>query len=106
MFNALKYIKSLEAVGFVREQAEAQVQLVLDAIEEEVATKSDISEIRSDFAILRSDVISEVAKVKTDIAEFKADVSGFKNEIVFKLGALIVTGFTLATGLIGFLLKF
>ena len=33
MSNPMKYIKDLEAVGFQREQAEAQVQMVLDAIE-------------------------------------------------------------------------
>lgn len=33
MSNPMKYIKDLEAAGFQRNQAEAQVQMVLDAIE-------------------------------------------------------------------------
>lgn len=40
MFNALRYIKALESVGVRRDQAEVQVQFVMDAIEVEVATKS------------------------------------------------------------------
>jgi hypothetical protein len=46
MSNPMKYIKDLEAAGFQRNQAEAQVQMVLDAIEGDLVTKSD-------FAIFR-----------------------------------------------------
>ncbi len=79
MFNALKYIKVLEAAGFGRDQAEAQVQLVMAAIEEEVATKSDIAELRADFA------------------EFKAD-------IIFKLGALMIACSTIGFAALGLLI--
>lgn len=43
MSNPMKYIKDLEAVGFERTQAEAQVQMVLDAIEGDLVTKSDFA---------------------------------------------------------------
>ena len=41
--NAMKYIKDLEAAGFERQQAEAQVQMVLDAVEANLATKHDLA---------------------------------------------------------------
>ena len=43
MANPMKYIKDLEAAGFQRQQAEAQVQMVLDAIEGDLVTKSDFA---------------------------------------------------------------
>jgi len=43
MSNPMKYIKDLEAAGFQRNQAEAQVQMVLDAIEGNLVTKSDFA---------------------------------------------------------------
>ena len=43
MANPVKYIKALEAVGFERSQAEAQVQMVLDAIEDDLVTKSEFA---------------------------------------------------------------
>ena len=43
MSNAMKYIRDLEAAGFARNQAEAQVQMVLDAIEGDLVTKSDLA---------------------------------------------------------------
>lgn len=43
MSNPMKYIKTLEAAGFERNQAEAQVQVVLDALEGDLVTKSDFA---------------------------------------------------------------
>lgn len=85
MFNALKYIKNLELVGFQREQAEVQVQLVMDCFQENVATKSDVAGLR--------------AELKTDMAELKAD-------LVVKLGGIMIASITLATSVLGILIKF
>ena len=41
MSNPLKYIRDLEAAGFERAQAEAQVQMVLDVLEGDLVTKTD-----------------------------------------------------------------
>lgn len=76
MFNALKYIKALQDVGFPREQAEAQVQLVMDSFQENVATKSDIADLR-------------------------AEISELKVDLIFRLGGLIV----FCTGVLGLLIK-
>ena len=46
MFNALKYIKNLEDVGFRRDQAEAQVQILIDAVEGELVRKSDLENLK------------------------------------------------------------
>ena len=81
MFNALKYIKTLEGVGFPREQAEAQVQLIIDSFQENVATRADLAELKADLK-------SEMAELKTDL--------------IFRLGGLIVV----CTGLLGILIKF
>jgi hypothetical protein len=80
MFNALKYIKALQDVGFPREQAEAQVQLVIDSFQENMATKSDLAELK---------------------AEFRAEISELKTDLVFRLGGLIV----FCTGILGLLIK-
>jgi hypothetical protein len=43
MSNPMKYVKDLEAAGFERRQAEAQVQVVLDALEGDLVTKSEFA---------------------------------------------------------------
>lgn len=74
-------------MGFPREQAEAQVQLVIDSFQENVATKNDLAELKSELK-------SEISELASKIAEMKAD-------LVFRLGGLIV----LCTGILGFLIK-
>ena len=92
MFNALKYIRTLEQVGFKREQAEAQVQLVMDSYEENVATKADLN---SGLAELRSEL-------KTDIANLRSDMS----DMFVKFSSLVIGAITVATAFLGFLIKF
>jgi hypothetical protein len=94
MFNALKYIKNLESVGFPREQAEAQVQLVIDSFQENVATRSDLAELRSELK-------TEMAGLKSEFAELGSKIAEMKTDLVFRLGSIIV----LCTGILGFLIK-
>lgn len=116
MFNALKYIRTLEGVGFPREQAEAQVQLVMDTFQENVATKTDMAELRSELksgiaelksemAELKSELKSEMAEIRSDVAQVNSElpkiVAELKTDLVFRLGGLIV----ICTGILGVLMK-
>lgn len=42
MFNTLKYAKILEEVGFSREQAETSVGILVEIVEDKLATKQDL----------------------------------------------------------------
>lgn len=83
MFDSLEYLKKLEGVGFPREQAEVQVNLVAHALTAHFATKQDIAEthhsVRSDFAKLRnefSDLRDEFADLRDDVNERISSVQG------------------------------
>lgn len=67
MSNPMMYIKNLEAAGFERNQAEAQVQMVLDVLEGGLATKAD-------FVRLESNLTSGLVSAKADLAIFKEQV--------------------------------
>lgn len=102
MFNALKYIHNLEAAGFQRDQAEAQVQLVIDAFNDEVATRSDMAELRSEMVEMKAELKTEL---KTEIALIRTDMAKLKGELILQLGGITVASVTLATTIIGFMLK-
>lgn len=131
MFNALKYIKQLEGVGVPREQAETHVQLVMDCFQDNVATKADLAELRSelksDMAELRSELKTDIAELKSELkgdiadlrgefaglkgefavlkgefADLKADVVSIKSELLLKLGGFMAV----CTAILGFLIKF
>jgi len=93
MFNALKYIKGLEAAGVAREQAEAHVQLVIAAIEDGVATKADILELKGEFL-----------KVGGEFDKVRAEISASKSDVIFKLGTIMVTCCTLGFTAMGILI--
>lgn len=123
MFNALRYIKSLEGVGFPREQAEAQVQLVIDSFQDNIATKTDMAQLRTEMAELRTELKSEMAELRVELKTEMSDLRGelraeiaaininmnsmnnklleLKSDLIFKLGGLIV----ICTGVLGLLMK-
>lgn len=49
MFNAFKYTKQLEDAGFSREQAEIQLQVIAEIVEDDLATKQDLKMVESNL---------------------------------------------------------
>jgi hypothetical protein len=91
MSNPMKYIRDLEAAGFQRNQAEAQVQMVLDAIEGDLVTKSD-------FAVFKEHVDARFAEVGHRFNEVEL-------RLVIKLGLITVSTTTIAVAILTWLIK-
>ena len=79
--DTLARTKKLEALGFDRPRAEGLVQMVKQSIDEEVAKKSDLIELKAEIKL-------DIALMKNDIADMKVEIGGMKGEIV-KLGSEI-----------------
>ena len=47
MFNTLKYARMLEEAGFSRDQAETSIRILVEIMEDKLATKQDIRELES-----------------------------------------------------------
>ena len=84
MLDTLKYVNILESKGFTREQAEAQVGLVRDVMYEELATRQDLKDLRTEL--------------KADMAELRSDLKSLEFKLIIKMGTLmtIMTGIILA----------
>ena len=120
MRNTIRYVKQLEEVGYTREQAEAYVQVVSEMVQNDVATKQDINDLRSEMTTrqdvqdLRSDMATrqDVQDLRSDMAtkrelfELRADlkqeiqrldfkVDALEQRLVIKLGALMAAMFTI-----------
>ena len=91
MSNPMKYIKDLEAAGFQRNQAEAQVQMVLDAIEGDLVSKSD-------FAVFREHIDRRFAEVDHRFEEVEL-------RLVIKLGLITVSTTTVAVAILSWLIR-
>ncbi len=46
MFNTLRYAKMLEEVGFSREQAEISVKILVEIMEDKLASKQDLQDLK------------------------------------------------------------
>lgn len=51
MFNTLRYARMLEEAGFSRDQAEISIKILVEIMEDKLATKQDIRELESKLTI-------------------------------------------------------
>lgn len=102
MFNALKYTQELEKAGFTREQAEVSMKLLIDIMNENFATKSDLKELE---LRLESKLHATESRLESRVhsLELKTE-SGFK-ELEYKLTIKLGTMMTLAIGVTATLVK-
>ena len=119
-YDINEYIDILEQSGITRVQAvamsKAQHVVIAGIIGSGVATKTDISELKSeikadiselkselkaDIALLRSDMKTDKAELKADIALLRSDMNSMSSKIMISLGAVMAIGFTV----LGFLIK-
>jgi len=73
-FDTLKFAKRLKEAGFTEQQAEALADAEAEFIEQNLATKLDIAEIKRDII----DVKRDINDVKRDIKELEVTL---RNEI-------------------------
>jgi chromosome segregation ATPase len=99
-FDTLKLARKLEAAGFPAKQAADTSQALAEALTEEVASKSDISLLRStvesQIAALRADIDAKITALRADIdakitalrADIDAKISAFRAEMDAHVSAL------------------
>ncbi len=91
MFNALKYTQELEKAGFTRAQAEISIRLLIDVMNENFATKSDL---KTEFLSLRTELKAETKDLQSEIKELEY-------KMTIKLGTMM----TIAIGVTAALVK-
>ena len=74
-FDTLRYAKQLEASGIPAAQAEAfvnaQREILSEALDATLATKSDIRDVRVDIARLEAATKADIAKIDKELAVLK-----------------------------------
>ena len=89
-FDSLAYAKEMEAGGFTRQQSEAfaaaQGKILKDAFAaSELATKTDIRDVRDEVQDVRTELKADIQDVRNEIqavrTELKADIQDVRNEI-------------------------
>ena len=98
MFNALKYTQELEKAGFTREQAEVSMKLLIDIMNENFATKSDLKEL--EFR-LESKLHGTESRLESRMQSLESGMKELEYKLTIKLGTMM----TLAIGVTATLVK-
>jgi len=101
VFDTLSYSESLAKIGVPQEQVKLQAKLLSKAFESnDLATKADITELRSDVKL---DITELRSDVKLDITELKADVKTRMAEMELRIIKWQIGGIGLVIAAIKFL---
>jgi len=98
-FDTLAMAKHLRGHGYTKEQAEGQVELLKHVVESNLATKTDIAEIKVEIEQLRSDTKRDIEglrkELRTDIAEVRRDMKEMEYRMTIRLGGMMaaIAGF-------------
>jgi uncharacterized Zn finger protein len=111
-FDTHAYVKKLIASGFTEQQAEAQVEALVELVSEQIATKRDLKEgearLTAEIELIRRDMKEIEAALRRDMKELENrlvhQIEMARRDTVIKLGTIVVAGFTLVTAIFGVLL--
>lgn len=98
MMNAIKYMDELEQKGFTNEQAKTSVNLWIELMNENVASKNDLLEVKNE---LKEDIKDLIHKMDKEFLSVRHEMNDLESRLTIKLGGLMVTGI----GIIALMLK-
>ncbi len=89
MQNSLKYAKVLEDAGLPRNVAETHIQILIDVMGDEMATKNDINAVQDNISVLRTSTQSSIENLRTDtqnsIESLRVDTQNNFNKVKNKI---------------------
>jgi hypothetical protein len=105
MFDTLAYHNKLVEAGMDAKTAEVLTELNGDVyhqiMEEQIITKQDISNIRTDISTFKTEVATEFVLVRQDIEGVKRDFKTEMKELEYRLYYFVVKTATTIVGILG-----
>lgn len=104
----------LEGVGFSGEQAETSVNILVEIMEDRLATKQDMKDLRlatqqdlQDFRIaMKQDLQGFRAETKQEFQEVRLQIEKLRSELMIRLGTMVAGAIAIMTALQAYLIKF
>ncbi len=100
MFNTLRYAKMLEEVGFSREQAETSIKILVEIMEDKLASKQDLKEMKlsseQDFKEFRLASSQDFKEFKLEIEHSMAQL---ESRLTIKMGTMLAAFVAILTAI-------
>ena len=96
------YCHKLEGAGFTKKQAEESVKLLMEILKENLASKSDLKEVKTslqnDLREVKTSLQNEIKEVETRLQnemnvrfiQMDHKIDSLESKLIFKLGALMI----------------
>ncbi len=107
-FDTLKVSRNLKAAGFAEAQADAIIDTVAEAFNETVATKADITEVKTEIAEVKADLKADIAEVKAEIINLETRMDARLARLesaAWKAGLFLVGGVAALIKLLDWLIR-
>jgi hypothetical protein len=85
MFNTLKYAKMLEGVGFTRDQAETSTAILVEIMEEKLASKQDLQDLR--------------VGTQQDLQELRQFIEQVELKLTIRMGTMLAASIAILTAI-------
>ncbi len=111
MFNTLHYAKMLEEVGFSREQAETSIKILVEIMEDKLASKHDLKEMKlasaqefKEFRLASENDFKEFRLASAqDFKEFKIEIQHsmqqLESRLTIKMGTMLAAFVAILTAI-------
>jgi predicted nucleic acid-binding Zn-ribbon protein len=86
-FDTLKFAKRLKEAGFTEQQAEALVHAGAEWIEQNMATKRDIADLKGEIKELEVKMEQKIEQIRSDLAR---DLKDLEYRMTIKLSTMMV----------------
>lgn len=94
MFNTLKYAKILEEVGFSREQAETSIKILVDIMEDRLATKDDLQRF-----LTKEEFLEFRIATKHEFHEIRQLITQVESKLTIRMGTMLAASIAVLTAL-------
>jgi hypothetical protein len=122
MFNTLQYAKILEEVGFSREQAETTIKILVEIMEDKLASKQDLKELENRLGYTlsqfetatRQDMKDLETKIEHTLSQFEAStrqdlkdletkfehsITSLESKLTIKMGTMLAATIVILTAI-------
>lgn len=106
MMNAIKYMDELEEKGLSKELAKTTVNMWIELMNENLASKNDLLNLKSDLLITKNELKDEIKdvihKMDKEFLSVRHEMKEMESRLMTRLGSLMVTGIVVLAYLIKF----
>ncbi len=111
--NVFGYAEKLEKSGFTKSQAEASLQVLVEVMNQEFATKEDMrmlsQQVHSEVEVLRNEMHSEIGslrnELRSEIALVRSDMDKLGDKLTIRMGGMMMAGLTIMFGMLQFMIN-